>query len=96
MADKTLEQLNEDIFKALTYNSGQLKMWLNELGDVDPYKALMVFDKLSGTYIKMEDLKMSASNSDNFNINILVDSERGKTLLTELLKEDNEDNTDNE
>jgi acetolactate synthase regulatory subunit len=42
----------------------------------------------------MEDLKMSPSNADNFNINILVDSERGKEILKEFL--DNSDNTDNE
>lgn len=91
MANKTLDQLNADIFKSLTDNSAMLGDWISRLSDEEPYKALMTFDKIAGTFIKLNELDLTGKGDDGFDITIQVDSEKGKALLTELLKEDEPD-----
>jgi len=93
---QTLDDLSKDIFFALTDNSGELSGWLANLGEGDPYKAIMTFDKLTGTYQRIIEMGLTGKTDDGFNIKILVDSKEGKSILTELLKDDkaNESNDD--
>jgi len=86
--NKTLEDLNKDIFKALIDNSGELRHWLSDLGEADPYKGLMTFDKLTSTYQRIKEMEITGKTDDGFDIKIYVDSKEGKKLLTELLKDD--------
>ena len=92
MATKTLDQLNADIFKALTDNSVMLGDWISRLGEDEPYKALMTFDKITGTFIKLNELDLTGKGGENISINIEVASSEGKAILSKLLQED--ENTD--
>jgi len=89
---QTLDDLSKDIFFALTDNSGDLSGWLSNLGEGDPYKALMTFDKLTSTYQRIIEMGLTGKTDDGFNINILVDSKEGKNILTELLKDEGNNN----
>ena len=91
-----LDELNKDIFNALITNSKDLGDWLATIGEVNPYQALMTFDKLTATLVRITEMGLTGKSEDGFNITIEVESEAGKKVLTELLKEDqsNEDKDD--
>lgn len=102
MASKTLDQLNNDIFKALTDNSSQLGVWLSNAGDANPHQALQSFDKIANTYMKLKEFQENDLGDIGFEVIIEApDAESAEVLhrltdndaqaLNDILKELDED-----
>jgi len=82
---KTLDDLNKEIFKALTNHAGNVTVWLTEIED--SYKAVMMYAKISDVWMKINDLEQTGKGEDGFNITVEVDSQEGKDLLTKLIED---------
>jgi len=81
---KTLEQLNDDIFKAITENSGQLGIWLANAGDANPYQALQAFDKISNTWMKLKEFQENDLGDIGFEVIIEAPDKEGAEVLHKL------------
>jgi len=79
---KSIEDIKNELQTALGNHAGNVTVWLTSIED--PYKAVMMFDKIAATYLKLTELELTGKAEDGFSVTIQVNNEEEKATLERL------------